>query len=189
MLESVLNVISVIGLAFPMGVISGELDRASRKHFQRLVKLTEAREALLLAEAAKTARALAAANNKNNRRNSNNNSNNTSNKDDTTTGHHPSFFDDTVYGSTKHKQYRNFCLAMQFKQSARLFQLGDYPPFPEGTRISVVQGEVVLALCEGLLEEKLKNVGRLQRKHDRFQVTDNFSTNQPAHQLAHQPIF
>ena len=40
-----------------------------------------------------------------------------------------------------------------------------------GTRLSVVQGEVVLSIFETVLEEKLKTVGRLQRKHDRLQVT------------------
>ena len=41
-----------------------------------------------------------------------------------------------------------------------------------GTRLSVVQGEIIVTLFEAALEEKLKTVGRLQRKHDRLQVTD-----------------
>ena len=32
----------------------------------------------------------------------------------------------------QYRVYRNYDLAVQFKKAAKLFQAGEYPPFPEG---------------------------------------------------------
>ena len=56
-----------------------------------------------------------------------------------------------LYGSVKQQNHlkvyrvcRNNDLAEQFKRAAKLFQRGEYPPFPVGSRLSVVQVTMIV---------------------------------------------
>lgn len=54
-IASILDIVGVFGLAFPIGVIGTELDRAYRKHYQKLVKQAEDRQKKLMLAASQIA--------------------------------------------------------------------------------------------------------------------------------------
>ena len=57
-----------------------------------------------------------------------------------------------VFASAKETRARE--LALLFRRGARRFNGGDFPPFPEGTRLAVTQARVIAQLAQKAVEER-----------------------------------
>ena len=134
-LQSLLNFISVLGFAFPLGVISNELDRASRRHFDRLVKLAQIKEEQFLAEARRTANTGFALSPLKDGVNSMKNDATTAAAGATGGASQvaESFLGTMLSSSSSSASYASlYNRAMKFKKAAKRFQAGEFPLFPPG---------------------------------------------------------
>ena len=136
MFQCILGLSGVLGASIPVGVIGSELDRAYTKQFKRLKKKSDEKEKRRLEEAAAAAAAAAA------------------------TQRAPSVIMSAVATFNmfsgkgadaptsdaelvRQQQARRNRRARMFTKAAHRFKKGDFPPFPNGTRMAIVQGEVL----------------------------------------------
>ena len=154
-LEGFLALFGVIGLAFPISVVCTELERAQTKHFKRLKSHSEARERELLSEGMRI-----------------------SNLGFTKTWPVVSTWIRVCRtrrsaAQERARMIRNYNRARAFNRAVHRFKAAQFPSFPEGTRLAVLQAHIMFTLASIDAKAKHEQFVALHAEYERVAAKED----------------